>query len=180
MIVITLEKSIAGFQHEAGGHRVQRTPPNEKRGRVHTSTVTCAVIDDTRPSASLFDQRHADDFEWRWHRGSGCGGQNRNKNSCCLELKHMPSGMTQAANGKSRERNSQEAMRALLARLDQQRDGGQAIIVNDLRSAQIGSDMRGKRRTYRFNENQIRDHKTGKQTSYSSFIKGKIDALWPQ
>ena len=179
MVTITLEKSIPGFHNEAGGHRIQRVPPNEKRGRVHTSTVTCAVIDNSRAVSTVYDQRSEKDFSYRWFSGTGKGGQHRNKHQNCLELTHIPTGLSQVANGRSREANEREASARLHSMLDSYRDGENGIQTNQLRSAQIGSGMRGdKRRTYRFQDDSIADHVTGKTVSCKRFMRGDIERLW--
>lgn len=178
MVTITLEKSIPGFHNEAGGHRIQRVPPTEKRGRVHTSTVTCAVLDHAR-AASAYDQRSEKDFSYRWFSGTGKGGQHRNKHQNCLELTHIPTGLSQVANGRSRESNEREATHRLNAMLDSLRDSQNDVETNRTRAGQIGSGMRGdKRRTYRFQDDSITDHVTGKTVSCKRFMRGDIERLW--
>lgn len=178
MVVITLEKSIPGFINEAGGHRVQRVPPNEKRGRVHTSTVTCSVLSGERRS-SIYDQRHENDFGYRWFSGTGKGGQHRNKHQNCLELTHLPTGLKRSAQGRSREANERECMEAIHSALDAMRDGRGAFETNSVRAQQIGSGMRGdKRRTYRFQDDSIHDHETNRKTTCKRFMRGDIESLW--
>jgi peptide chain release factor 1 len=178
MVTITLDKSIPGFHNEAGGHRIQRVPPNEKRGRVHTSTVTCAVLDQVR-ATTAFDDRAEKDFSYRWFSGTGKGGQHRNKHQNCLELTHIPTGLSQIANGRSREANEREAMAKMICSLDCASKGQNSEKMNESRAGQIGSGMRGdKRRTYRFQDDSITDHVTGKTVSCKRFMRGDIERLW--
>ena len=177
MVTITTAH-IDGFLNEAGGHRIQRVPPTEKRGRVHTSTVTVSVLNQERKQ-TIFDQRSKDDFEYRWFSGTGKGGQHRNKHQNCLELTHRPTGTKVSAQGRSRETNERECFTAIHVRLDEMRDGKGAHETNTVRAKQIGSGMRGdKRRTYRFQDDSIADHETGKKTSCKRFMRGDIEVLW--
>lgn len=173
MVVISLQKSIPGFANEAGGHRVQRVPPNEKRGRVHTSTVTCSVLDSAR-SLSAHDQRGENDFAYRWFSGTGKGGQRRNKVQSCLELTHIPTGISQSAHGRSREANAAEAMRLLNEKLDQASAAMGAQTTNAIRSKQIANI----RRVYRFRDDCVKDFLTEKSASCKDFMKGRISNLW--
>ncbi len=178
MVVITLEKSVKGFDNEAGGHRIQRVPYNEKRGRVHTSTVTVSVLHENTTSTH-YDDRSPENFTYRWFSGTGKGGQRRNKVMSCLELTHIPSGVSQIANGRSREANAETAMRDILVKLDSMRDDKNGNDQNNIRAKQIGSGMRGdKRRTYRFQDDSIHDHITGKKATCKRFMRGDIDSLW--
>lgn len=178
MVTISFDKAIPGFKNEAGGHRIQRVPPTERRGRVHTSTVTCAVLDQDHQTTK-YDQRSDTNFSYRWFSGTGKGGQHRNKHQCCLELTHVPTGLTQIATGRSRDANSREAMAALITKLDQLRIGSAAQATNATRAGQIGSGMRGdKRRTYRFQDDTVADHISGKSTSCKQFMRGDIERLW--
>jgi peptide chain release factor 1 len=78
------------FRDEAGGHRWQRVPPNEKRDRVHTSTITVAVL----PEPTAVEVRVAErDLEWSTYYGTGPGGQKRNKTESTVLLTHRPSGL---------------------------------------------------------------------------------------
>lgn len=175
MVTITLDKSIPGFHNEAGGHRIQRVPPNEKRGRVHTSTVTCAVIEGARRSKTYPDS----DFSVRYYSGTGKGGQRRNKVMSCVTMTHIPTGLSQNSNGRSRIDNEEEAKRLLLDRLREMDLDNVSGNQNKKRNAQIGSGMRGdKRRTYRFQDDSIVDHITGQTTSCKLFMRGGIERLW--
>jgi peptide chain release factor 1 len=77
------------FAAESGGHRWQRTPPNEKRGRVHTSTITVAVLPVPEHVATMLRE---EDLDESFTRGSGAGGQHRNKTDSCVVMVHRPTG----------------------------------------------------------------------------------------
>jgi len=79
------------FRQESGGHRWQRIPPTERRGRYHTSTVTVAVLSEPTERELHIDQR---DLEWKTCRGSGAGGQHRNKTDSAVQLRYKPSGLS--------------------------------------------------------------------------------------
>lgn len=178
MVTITLKESIPGFHNESGGHRIQRVPSNEKRGRVHTSTVTCAVLEQAR-SQTVYDRRATDDYDYRWFSGTGCGGQHRNKHQNCLEITHIPTGIKQSAQSRSRASNERDCLSAIAVKLDEMRDGSGAEATNAIRAGLIGSGMRGdKRRTYRFQDDSIADHVTGRKTSCKKFMRGDIELLW--
>lgn len=144
---------------------------------MHTSTVTVAVINST--SGSETNLWSKDDFEYRWFSGTGKGGQKRNKSMSCLEITHKPTGITQLANGRSRVINEQTAMDALKQKLDSISIDNNHNKVNDNRAKQIGSGQKSdKRRTYRFKDDAVVDHITGKTTSIRQFMKGSIEQLW--
>lgn len=173
-------KDLSGFQNEAGGHRVQRVPPNERRGRVHTSTVTVAVTSPGEAdSRDPLLQRADADFRVEWFSGSGAGGQHRNRHLNCSRIVHIPTGLKQERQGRSREANYRDAMAALIAMLDDRLRSGSKAVEDDVRRLQIGSGMRGdKRRTYRFQDDAVVDHVTGKSMQASKAMKGGFSRLW--
>lgn len=159
------------FKDEAGGHRWQRIPPTEKRGRVQTSTVTVAVLPEpTETQLVLRDQ----DLEWGTCRGSGAGGQNRNKTESAVQLKHVPSGiMVRCESERSQHMNKATALSTLRARLWEARHAGLAETRSNERRQQVGSGMRGdKRRTIRTQDGQVQDHVTGRRWSYKDYVRG--------
>src|SRR5262245_48467305 len=103
------------FRDEAGGHRWQRVPPNERRGRVHTSTVTVAVL----PEPAAAELRIAPgDLDWSFCRGSGSGGQHRNKTESTAVVTHVPTGLTvRCESERSQHQNRATALALLRARL---------------------------------------------------------------
>lgn len=170
---------VEGFEQEAGGHRIQRIPPTERRGRVHTSTVTVSVLKGVEADTAIYDRRGKDDFSYRWFGSTGAGGQHANKHHNSLELTHVPTGLSVKAQGRSRAANERDAMASLLARLDAQRVSLGHQHANGVRAKQIGSGMRGdKRRTYRFRDDAVEDHETGKRTTCRRFMRGDIEDLW--
>jgi peptide chain release factor 1 len=145
---------------------------------VHTSTVTVSVLQGADRSCTSLS-RSKDDLDYRWFAGTGKGGQHRNKHQNCLELTHVPTGVSQTATGRSRAANEREALDALWRKLDELEGTIDHTSVNQSRSKQIGSGMRGdKIRTYRFQDDQINDHRTGKKCTTKKFMKGAIDLLW--
>lgn len=173
-------KGVERLSNEVGGHRVQRVPSSERRGRVHTSTVTVAVMSQAPIDAgSPFLRRGDADFRVEWFSGSGSGGQHRNRHLNCARLIHIPTGLKQERQGRSREANYRDAMAALNAMLDERLRSGTKVVEDDVRRQQIGSGMRGdKRRTYRFQDDVVTDHVTGKTMPSSKAMKGAISQLW--
>lgn len=170
------KKAAEAFRHEAGGHRWQRVPPNEKRGRVHTSTVTVAVLAEPREHEVQIEPR---DIEEKFTRGSGAGGQHRNKTDTAVVLKHLPSGViVRIDGGRSQHLNRQTAMSVLRAKL--QAAGTEARVEkrNAKRRNQVGSGMRGdKRRTIAVQRGTVTDHETGRTIDTRRYLKGYVAEL---
>lgn len=146
-------------------------PPGEKRGRIHTSTVTVAVL----PEAGSADVRLADaDLEWTVCRGSGPGGQHRNKTESAVVLVHRPTGVTvRCESERSQHQNRANALSVLRARLWQRERERLTGERGSARRAQVGSGMRGdKRRTIRVQDGAVTDHLTGKRWSYADYERG--------
>lgn len=164
------------FACEAGGHRWQRVPPTEKRGRRQTSTVTVAVFPLVPSQDHGFDER---ELEWEQMKGSGPGGQHRNKVENCVRLKHLPTGITvMATSERSLWQNKQSALRALAARLKDLYERQRQERESADRKAQIGSGMRGdKIRTVRMQDGVVRDHRSGKRTSVERYLAGHLEDL---
>lgn len=173
MIVLKVSGKTAAqvFKDEAGGHRWQRVPPTEKRGRVHTSTVTVAVMREPEAHQFKVDDR---DLEWTTCRGSGAGGQHRNVTDSAVQVKHKPSGlMVRCETERSQMQNRATALALLRARLAESALAAQTAQVADSRRQQVGSGMRGdKRRTIRQQDNQVNDHVTGRFWRYEDYVKG--------
>ena len=171
-------KDLTGLLNEAGGHRVQRVPPTEKRGRVHTSSVVVAVLGEATAD-SKYDQVSDDDFRIEWFSGTGKGGQHRNKKQNSCRVVHIPTGITEARQGRKRESNLREAKTAILQRLRESAESEVNSALSQDRKTQMGSGMRGdKIRTYRFQDDQVVDHVTGKRAKCSKVMKGHFEVLW--
>lgn len=159
------------FKNEPGGHRWQRIPPTEKRGRVQTSTVTVAVLDPDVPMNAPLDVK---DVEITTARGSGPGGQNRNKTESCVIAVHKPSGISvRIDNERSQHQNKASALKLLAAKLyESEREKAFNEREKD-RKQQVGSGMRGdKVRTYRTQDDQVNDHVTGQKWRLKDWVRG--------
>lgn len=169
-IAVTGQGARETFKNEGGGHRYQRTPPTEKRGRVHTSTVTVAVMDPDKPVGKALN---LSDVEITTTRDSGPGGQNRNKVESCVVAVHRPTGIRVKIAAKSQHRNRALALQVLAGRLyELEREKQHSSRAAD-RKEQVGSGMRGdKVRTYRTQDDQVVDHRTGQRWRLSNWLRG--------
>jgi peptide chain release factor 1 len=165
------------LDNEAGGHRIQRVPPTERKGRVHTSTVTVAVIDrNAEIGSATINQR---DLKIEWYSGTGAGGQYRNKHQNSCRITHIPTGTIAKSECRSRTNSLDEAMAEIQRRVDEmaQRQYNNNIATD--RRQQVGSGMRGdKIRTYRFQDDVVQDHITGQKSSVKRVLNGNFDLLW--
>ena len=144
---------------------------------VHTSTVTVAVLDpDSAVQVTVVEK----DLKVEWYSGSGAGGQHRNKHQNSCRMTHVPTGLVRKAETRSRENSRRLALEEIekaLAQISQDKNHQEA---NALRRGQVGSGMRGdKRRTYRFQEDTVKDHVSNKQARCSRVLLGEFDQLWP-
>lgn len=164
------------FAGESGGHRWQRVPPNEKRGRRHTSTVTVAVMPVFDPVTTGLDDR---EIEWYATRGSGKGGQSKNKTSNAVHMKHVPSGTSvRVETTRSQWENREIARRLLAARITQSAIRLMAEDDAKLRKDKIGSGQRGdKIRTIRLQDNRVTNHLTGVSMPADRYLKGDVRSL---
>ncbi len=161
--------------NESGGHRIQRVPPTERKGRVHTSTVTVAIIDPAVQEISVADK----DLKIEWYSGTGAGGQHRNKHQNSCRITHIPTGMIATAQCRSRENSLAEAKQAILAKIDIKSKTQYNNEVASNRKQQVGSGMRGdKIRTYRFQDDVVKDHITDKIASVKKILSGNFELLW--
>ena len=163
------------LSRECGGHRIQRIPPTERRGRVHTSTVTVAVLEDTEVNTNV----NENDIRVEWFSGSGAGGQHRNKTQNSCRLHHIPTGIVATCSTRSRESSLRGAREEINRRVYERESYLHNSKTGSTRKQQVGSGMRGdKIRTYRFQEDQVTDHKSGKTAKASKVLKGYFELLW--
>ena len=172
-------KDLTSIEGEAGGHRISRVPPTEKKGRVQTSTVTVAVINSSVKSNTLADSREESDFKIEWFSGTGSGGQHRNKHQNSCRLIHVPTGTEQIAQTRSRTSSLNQAKSGIITILDKLVSDQYNSKIAVHRKQQVGSGERGdKIRTYRFQDNVVTDHNTGKIAPCDQVLKGKFNLLW--
>ncbi len=148
------------LKFESGVHRVQRVPETESGGRVHTSTVTVAVLPEMAEVDAKLDPA---DVEMQVFRSSGAGGQHINKTSSAVRLIHKPTGtVVECQQERSQFQNREKAMRLLASILyDREQERIQSEYGQERRS-QVGTGMRNERiRTYNFPQGRLTDHRVG-------------------
>lgn len=163
------------FKFEAGVHRVQRTPATEKRGRIHTSTATVYVL----PELDDVDLHiNPEDVVFEAFRAGGHGGQNVNKVSTAVRLRHVPTGIV-ATSQKERfqAQNRELAMEILRSKLWEMEIEKQNKEISSLKSTQVGRGMRAEKiRTYNFPQDRLTDHRIGKSWhNLPVLLEGEID-----
>jgi peptide chain release factor 1 len=137
--------------------------------------VTVAVLDDVKTKAIEFNDR---DFRVEWYSGTGAGGQHRNKHQNSCRVTHK-SGVIATAQCRSRENSFDEAKATILARLNGTEQAELAKARSVDRKEQTGSGERGdKIRTYRFQDNQVKDHRNNATAPINLVLDGKFNLLW--
>ena len=148
------------MKYEFGVHRVQRIPTTEAGGRIHTSTITIAVL----PEAEEVEMEiKPEDLRFDYFRSSGPGGQNVNRTDSAVRATHIPTGISVASQQeKSQHKNKAIAIRILRARLLESKQQEEAAKQADSKRKQVGTGDRSERiRTYNFPQNRITDHRFG-------------------
>lgn len=161
VIKITGRGAFGAFKYEAGVHRVQRIPTTEKKGRVHTSTATVSIL----PELDDIDLHiNPDDIDFEAFRSGGHGGQNVNKVSTAVRLKHKPSGIVVTTSvERSQLQNREIAMQLLRAKLWEIEITKRENEISSLRSTQVGrGDRSEKIKTYNFPQDRLTDHRINK------------------
>ena len=165
------------MKYESGVHRVQRVPETETQGRIHTSTVTVAVL----PEAEDVEiEINPADLQIDTYRAGGAGGQHVNKTESAIRITHLPTGLVvECQDERSQYKNKDKAMKVLRSRLYEQMMAEQNEAIAGERRAQVGTGDRSERiRTYNFPQGRMTDHRIG-LTLYKldQIMNGDIDEI---
>ncbi len=165
------------LKFESGVHRVQRVPETESSGRIHTSTVTVAVL----PEAEEVDVAiNNNDLRIDTYCASGAGGQHVNKTESAVRITHLPTGVVvQCQDEKSQLKNKEKCMRVLRAKLLELAQAEQHAEQAEVRKNQVGTGDRSERiRTYNFPQGRVTDHRIGLTLHKLDFVlNGDLDEL---
>jgi len=164
------------LQYEAGTHRVQRVPVTERQGRIHTSTATVATLPEI-PENEV--QIRNEDLEWDFFRSGGKGGQNVNKVSSAVRLKHKPTGLVVTCQTQRDQfQNRQVALSMLRSKLWEKELMEKELALSDSRKV-IGRGMRAEKiRTYNFPQDRVTDHRIGKSFhNLNGIMEGKLQKI---
>ena len=165
------------LKFESGVHRVQRVPETEASGRIHTSTVTVAVLPEVEDVEVEINQN---DLRIDTYRSSGAGGQHVNKTSSAIRITHIPTGIVVACqNERSQLQNKEAAMKMLRSKLYELEQEKQDSELAQKRKLQVGSGDRSEKiRTYNYPQSRVTDHRIN-YTIYQleSFLNGNLDEM---
>ncbi len=171
------EGAYSRFKYESGVHRVQRVPETESSGRIHTSTVTVAVL----PEAEDVEiEINPADLQIDTYRSSGAGGQHINKTESAIRITHLPTGLVvECQDERSQFKNKDKAMKVLRSRLYEMEQAKQTEAIASDRKAQVGTGDRSERiRTYNYPQGRVTDHRIG-LTLYKidQILNGDLDEV---
>ena len=166
------------FQFESGVHRVQRVPVTEASGRLHTSTVTVAVMPEVE---DLEIEINPKDIRIDTFSASGPGGQHVNRTQSAIRITHNPTGIVVTCQDeKSQHKNKDKAMKILKARLYDHEKNMQHDSLASQRKSQVGTGERSEKiRTYNFPQNRVTDHRiSGKNFNLETILDGNLENLY--
>lgn len=171
------EGAYSRLKFESGVHRVQRVPETESQGRVHTSTVTVAVLPEAEEVEFTLDPA---DLQIDVFRSSGAGGQKVNKTSSAIRVTYLPTGMVvECQDERSQYKNKDKALKILRSRLLEEKTAKQNAEIAGERRSQVGTGDRSERiRTYNFPQGRVSDHRIG-LTLYKieAIMNGDLDEI---
>ena len=174
---ITGENVYSKMKFESGVHRVQRVPATESKGRVHTSTITVAVL----PELDEIEFKiNPTDLRVDVYRASGAGGQHVNRTESAVRLTHIPTGIVASCQeGKSQIENRETAMKMLLAKIWQKLEQDRQDEIDLARRQQVGhGDRSEKIRTYNYPQNRVTDHRIGLTLNkLDQIMQGDLDEI---
>jgi len=175
--VIEGEGAYSRLKFESGVHRVQRVPDTEASGRIHTSTVTVAVLPEVDEVEFEINQS---DLQIDTYRASGAGGQHVNKTESAIRITHLPTGtVVECQDERSQHKNRERAMKILTSRLYEAEQQRKNAALAAERKSQVGTGDRSERiRTYNFPQGRVTDHRIG-LTLYKieQIMNGDLDEI---
>jgi len=174
---IMADGAYSQLKHESGVHRVQRVPATESQGRIHTSTVTVAVLPEAEDVDVEIDPK---DLEISTFRSSSAGGQHMQKNETAIRIIHKPTGLVSTCQDqRSQQQNKLQALSVLKSKLLQMEVERAAAERAGLRKGQIGTGDRSEKiRTYNFPQGRITDHRIGMDIfNLDRFLDGEIQPM---
>ena len=174
------DKVYSHLKFEGGVHRVQRVPATETQGRIHTSTITVAVLPETEEIELVIPEK---DLRIDVYRSSGKGGQSVNTTDSAVRIVHLPTGLkVEMQDEKSQHKNKAAGMRVLRARIMEQQQAKQDAELRETRLSMVGTGDRSERiRTYNFPQERITDHRAGiTRYDLTNVMNGRVEEFLGQ